>query len=194
MKLVLVPALALGALAVAPAAPVIWSLNDHAYEMITLSTGLPTYAEAKAAAEASSFRGVQGRLLVLETPTYADEFAFVRTNAILPNAPLTGYWVGATRPNGDGDRRQGWTWEDGTEAPTSVTNGWNLDFFEGNVPSGMIFYNSDNYSTLWDYAANDPTNLTGGYIVEYASPVPEPATLAALGLGAAALLRRRRKS
>lgn len=193
----LLPILALAVVpALSDAAPTIWGVNDHAYEMITEPNGLPTYGEAKAAAEAMTFRGVQGRLLVLETATYASEFSFVRNSIILPNSPLTGYWVGASRADATGNLRENWLWEDGTTVPTSITNGWNIDIFEGGgaTPYGGFFYSADNFGTIWDYAKSDPSNMTGGYIVEFAAPVPEPATMAVLGLGAAALLRRRRKA
>lgn len=189
------------AVAIAPAlssaAPVTWAANGHSYELVTQPGAQSSYATAKAAAEASSFGGVQGHLLILETADYANELAFVRTSVILPNTPTTSYWVGATRAANAADVRTGWVWDDGTSIPTSITNGWNIDQNEGSASTtnyGAGFYSQDNYTTLWDYAQGAPLNFAGGYIVEYAAPVPEPATLAALGLGAFALLRRRRKS
>ncbi len=192
--------LLLGALALpvlAPASPVIWSANDHAYELVTNASTQGSYSAAKTAAEAKSFRGVPGRLLVLEgnLAAYNAELEFVRTNVVRPGSPATSYWVGTTRPDATGDIRTGWTWDDGSAVPTAVTNTWNIDLNEGGgaTPYAAGFYSQDNYATLWDYARSAPLNFSGGYVVEYASPVPEPASLAALGFGALALLKRRRK-
>ncbi|RYG75067.1 PEP-CTERM sorting domain-containing protein [bacterium] len=184
----------LGALSgVAAAAPTIWSGNDHAYEVITLGTNAGSYAAAKSAAEAMTFRGVAGQLAVLDTAGYAGEFGFV-SNLVRTSSTATMYWVGASHAPAAGSNLEGWRWEDGTTVPTSITNGWNIDEAEGSfstVDYGGIFYSADNYGNIWDYAKNNPGNFSGGYVVEFASP--EPATLAALGLGTAALLRRRRK-
>ena len=197
MKTILPLALVTGLLALsglAPAAPIVWGVNDHGYDLVTTATPT-TYAAAKAAAEASSFRGVAGRLLILDTADYANELDFVRTNVVRPNAAnSSAFYIGVTRPNGTGPTTDNWTWDDGTSVPTSITSGWNIDYFEGNVPYAGIFYQADNFTTVWDYAAANPTNLTGGYVVEYAAPVPEPASMAALGLGALALLKRRKRA
>lgn len=74
--------------------------------------------------------------------------------------------------------------------------------------SNNPFVQLASYSTLTSFAESNidklPMGVTGGSLVAFsngavvgtmnAAPVPEPATLTALGLGAAAMLRRRRRS
>ncbi len=70
-----------------------------------------------------------------------------------------------------------------TSTTTSVANG----FFAGSQLA------SDWVLNVSDWAAGDDAGLITAYSIE-ASPVPEPATMAALGLGVAVLLRRRKKA
>jgi hypothetical protein len=71
-------------------------------------------------------------------------------------------------------------------APGGV-HGLTLAGFDGADPNGTwSLYIMDDAGGDWGYLDNAALNITG-------TPVPEPATMAALGLGVAALLRRRRK-
>ncbi len=68
-----------------------------------------------------------------------------------------------------------------------------IDLSTVNLSGSNILFNfSDTNAGI----STDPNSFLNAMIVDNVSvtPVPEPATLAALGLGAAALLRRRRKS
>lgn len=82
-----------------------------------------------------------------------------------------------------------------------------VDAIKG-VYSGNLFTQIASMSTLQSFANSNlsklPLGLTGGSLVAFSSgtlagtvtaaPVPEPASIIALGAGAAALLRRRRRS
>lgn len=94
----------------------------------------------------------------------------------------------------DGNRRQ--------TATASLTAQYRANTFEladGTDLTGAVDFSSTaTLDAIYLYDGND--NLVAGYTVAGASgttypgsPVPEPATIAALGLGAAAILRRRRR-
>jgi hypothetical protein len=82
----------------------------------------------------------------------------------------------------------------------SFTNAWQGLAFDG---SGTLFLNAADNDNLYTIntttgaatlvGANGPTNGNGIDGLAFA-PVPEPASMAALGLGALALLRKRRKA
>jgi|GEM_PF-3171929 len=177
----------------ANAAPVEWTVasggNGNFYERVEATNF--TYTQARDAAAARSHNGLQGRLLVLENATYAAERGFVFNFVYSVGSPAEAiYWVGATRNNTIGNSRENWTWLTGEAASTSVTNGWNIDFFEGTAKSYAMGFFQNSSSTLWDYAQDNSTRRAGGYIVEYV--IPAPASIGFLALGSLVVARRRR--
>ena len=187
-------AISLVSAAVSVAAPVQWTAasggNGLYYERID-QTGL-TFDQAKSAAAAKSYLGQPGHLAVFETANYTNEFNFVYANVYSPGASSDRvYWVGASRAiTTGGGAGENWKWVDGTAVPTSITSGWNIDFFEGSVDEAANFFRPTS-ATLWDYASSDPSNYVNGYVVEY-GPLPEPATLLAGSIGVFAIVGRRR--
>ncbi len=200
-KAVLTPmiaaALLLGSGAALKADPIQWTVasggNGHYYDRINV-TGL-TYADAVSAAAASTYLGMQGHLLILDTatlPAYTAERDFVYDNVFLPG--LTNnrvFWIGASLPNGG--TSSDWTWVDGTSVPASiVSTAWLVDHGEGGGLEGASFFDRAD-RRVYDYIANNSTNLVSGYIIEY--QVPEPSTWAAMltGAGLLGLVARRRR-
>ena len=186
-------AVTLGVAAGANAQPVRWPVasggNGQFYERVE-APGL-TFADARAAAESRTFDGFFGRLLVLETPSYAAERDWVFANVYSPGLGTGSqfYWVGATRANAIGPVAENWTWTDGVSVPTSISNAWVVDFAEGNQPYAAGFF-AANQNTLGDYARAS-TVLVRGYVIEYAVPIPGPGALSLLATGW--LLSRRRR-
>jgi hypothetical protein len=176
----------------AGAVPVEWTTasggNGHFYERVE-QTGL-TYGQAVTAAAARSFNGLPGHLVVFETPTYAAEFNFVDANVYAPGVTESRtYWAGAGW-DGLGNNRGGWQWVDGSTVPTSITNGWNIDQFEGAGPEGISFFQSGSH-TLWDYIQTNSSGFVNGFVVEYQT-VPEPVGAMTLGgVASASFLMRR---
>ena len=113
-------------------------------------------------------------------------------NQVYFNAPDSRiYWAGAQWDGVTGTNRDHWFWLDSTNVPTSITNGWQIDQFEGPGPEGIGFFQFSS-GTLWDYTQTNSSGFVSGYVVEF-EPVPEPAMSAAIGLiGAATILRRKR--
>lgn len=191
MRYVLTAAVAsLGLVGMASATPVFDAANGHYYEKIE-SVNI-TWDAAKAAAASLSYQGLPGHLVVLDSATYADEFAFVAGQVYAPGVQIGRiYWLGASREVNDLiTHQEGWNWIDGSAVPTSITNGWNIDFHEGDVRQGAGFYDTSS-GTVWDYDALSQSGLTSGFLVEY-GVVPEPVSMGLLPLAGLMAVRRRR--
>lgn len=84
--------------------------------------------------------------------------------------------------------------------PFGFTNGVAANGRDGNIGPGRYWlavglFNTAFGATNWDVTSTstgDPNTVVVNFRTD--APVPEPASIAALGLGAAALLRRRRRS
>lgn len=91
---------------------------------------------------------------------------------------------------GTGTNQNGWTFDSG-----NGIRGWKTNPNNGFINSSLTF----NYTTLtgtvedFGFHLRVAGNFPGGGNTAYFRPVPEPASLAALGLGAIGLIGRRRR-
>lgn len=159
--------------------PVLNPQNGHYYSEVTVPARI-TWDQAKLAAEALTFMGVNGHLATL---TSASENAFVVTN--LRIAVIDLYWLGASQADGSVEPAGGWAWVTGE--PFVYTNWEQLRHEPNNIGAS-----GENRMSLWRYDYDGPSNEAEfplgvwndepdwyagfGYVAEFPVPPPPPIT------------------
>jgi hypothetical protein len=155
-------------------AGVVWGVNGHEYEVVTLNT--VSWTNARAAAQALPGGGWD-----LATITSAAENAFV--TGLLPLSPTdrSHFWIGANDAALEGT----YVWVSGE--PFVYTNWWGGEPNNSN-DEDYVAYDFRN-GWAWNDAPDDLhaafPGLARGFVAERVAPaaVPEPATLALIALG-----------
>ena len=172
----------LAAAALAAAAPVQYSGNGHYYDVVL---GGSTFETATASAATQGYLGMSGHLATWEDAGELDFIGATFTPLIPANQGIRGFWLGAFSP------AQGVPFSYVTGGLADTT-GFVIDHAEGPGAEGLGIFNLGN-PYYGDYTDTNSGGFIAGYVVEFQA-VPEPAPLAALGLGAVAVLRRRKRA
>jgi len=182
----------------ARALPVLF--NDHYYEVV--ATPFLPWEVADAAARASAFHGVSGHLATITS--FAEDDFLRALRLVTPGINVSGafvqseVWVGGFQAPGSVEPGGGWQWvnsEGAIPTPSHPGPGYsNWAPFEPNDGSGFGAESHMTIGLVNQFGWNDEAIIAGNgdYAVEY--DVPESGTLGLVGLGLAALTRRRRRA
>jgi hypothetical protein len=183
----------------AGASPILWSGNDHYYQLVSPSAGI-TWTDAETAASAATYLGLKGHLATISSQA---EFNF-----IVANFPTNFTWIGFYDPIGaahgpDGGEGSGsqhaanFVWADGE--PVSYT-AW-LPNEPNNAASegeNYTWYEQRNGVWGWNDYQNFAAAVTGAspsppisYLIEYS--VPEAGTRVLIAVSGLGLLLRERR-
>lgn len=179
-KIVLLAAPIVSALSsAATAAPTQWAGNGHWYERVDVDL---TWTQAKAAAEARSYLGLQGHLVTLTSQAENDWVWYS-----LPGVELED-WLGGYQPAGSGEPADDWRWVTGE--PWGFSNWYSGQPNDDPAPEDCMTFAWVN-GGKWNDVGDSGPRFDNGYIVEY--EVPEPASVLLLAAGMAACLTGRRR-
>lgn len=174
------------------ALPITWGVNGHEYQVISLAGS--SWDDARASAQGL------GAGWDLVTITSAAEQGFIAGLLVTPTSGFQ-YWAGGFQPTSASEPGGDWQWINGegtfwnNGAVSGMYNSWG-----GGEPNDVLGQDNvaldSRYASLgtsygsWGWDDNGAAHLyaISGYVAERAGvSVPEPATLALMGLGLAGL-------
>ncbi len=189
------------------ATPFLWDKsaggNGHYYELVDSQI---LWDQAKANAESMTFLGVHGYLATITSATENNFVAstFAPILAQLPSAPIIA-WLGGYQPTGSSEPAGGWSWITGEPwaysnwNPVEPNNAFGCSGCKPENQLAFVIKPVSNF-TIGQWSDADGVDTTdinvnqAYYIVEYATSIPEPATISLFSLGLAGLYLGKRRN